>query len=114
MSDVKLIKFSNGVDAVGGVSNETETMIQFDRPFYIVLDKEVNPGQYQTRMVQMCPFSKNSSVPVSKSQILSMYEPTDQLVEAYQTRIREIEEYIAKQKAEAEKEASDTVILGSN
>lgn len=93
MSNVKMMKLaSTGVDVVGVVVSETKTEIVLDKPLVLIVEAAVGNGEYKSQFLEFAPFSKTPEIPIYKSQLLSIFDPSDEVVEAYNMRFAPTEE----------------------
>ena len=85
MSDVKILRLSTGEDVIAKVTHNLETnTVTLKQPF-VIIPHQQGPGKpVQLMMTLYSPYSKNDTVDLKDTNIISIVDPKDEILTSYQ------------------------------
>ena len=85
MSDVKILRLTTGEDVIAKVTHNLETVtVTLKQPF-VIIPHQQGPGKpVQLMMTLYSPYSKDNSVDIKESNIISIVEPKEEILASYQ------------------------------
>ena len=90
MSNIQIIKLTTGEDLIGGVSDteiDGKVFLVIDKPALIMMmPKPGNENEFGVGLAPYAPFAKAHKVPVFPAHIVSVYDPAEEILNAYNSK----------------------------
>jgi len=85
MSDVKILRLTTGEDVIAKVTHNFDIdTITLKQPF-VIIPHQQGPGKpVQLMMTLYSPYSKENSVDIKNTNVISMVDPKEEILASYQ------------------------------
>jgi len=84
MSEVKIIRLSTGEDVIGKIESKDTTFTHIKQAF-VIIPTQSAPGQpVQLMLTPYMPYSADQTIVISTDKIVTIVQPKDEIISAYQ------------------------------